>query len=133
MVDARRYLDVYAGRELLLQDASGLSALQAVAEHGLCSDARQHASAAIVALSDKQMTQDTDRQKHVMLSYQWRYQAIIQRANESLIARGYATWFDLTNMKGEPISWTAPSVFVSVCAPEVTCTRVRAESALVCR
>ena len=22
------------------------------------------------------------------------------RTNESLIARGYATWFDLTNMKG---------------------------------
>jgi hypothetical protein len=25
----------------------------------------------------------------------------MQRANESLIARGYVTWFDLTNMKGE--------------------------------
>ena len=27
-------------------------------------------------------------------------QAAIQKLNESLIARGYATWFDLTNMKG---------------------------------
>ena len=31
---------------------------------------------------------------------QWSFQAAIQRTNESLIARGYATWFDLTNMKG---------------------------------
>ena len=31
---------------------------------------------------------------------QWNFQAAIQRTNESLIARGYATWFDLTNMKG---------------------------------
>ena len=27
-------------------------------------------------------------------------QAIILRLNESLIERGYVTWFDLTNMKG---------------------------------
>ena len=27
-------------------------------------------------------------------------QAAIQRLNESLIARAYVTWFDLTNMKG---------------------------------
>ena len=27
-------------------------------------------------------------------------QATIQRLNESLIAREYVTWFDLTNMKG---------------------------------
>jgi TPP-dependent pyruvate/acetoin dehydrogenase alpha subunit len=27
-------------------------------------------------------------------------QATIQRINESLIERGYVTWFDLTNMKG---------------------------------
>ena len=31
---------------------------------------------------------------------QWNVQATIQRLNESLIAREYATWFDLTNMKG---------------------------------
>ena len=31
---------------------------------------------------------------------QWNVQATIQRANASLIARGYVTWFDLTNMKG---------------------------------
>ena len=31
---------------------------------------------------------------------QWDVQATIQRLNESLVARGYVTWFDLTNMKG---------------------------------
>ena len=31
---------------------------------------------------------------------QWNVQSTIQRVNESLIARGYVTWFDLTNMKG---------------------------------
>ena len=31
---------------------------------------------------------------------QWNHQATIHRLNESLIARGYVTWFDLTNMKG---------------------------------
>ena len=35
-----------------------------------------------------------------MLSYQWNVQATIKRLNESLIARAYVTWFDLTNMKG---------------------------------
>ena len=31
---------------------------------------------------------------------QWDSQGTIKRTNESLIARGYVTWFDLTNMKG---------------------------------
>ena len=35
-----------------------------------------------------------------MLSYQWDAQGTIHRINESLMARGYLTWFDLTNMKG---------------------------------
>jgi hypothetical protein len=41
-------------------------------------------------------------------------QATIQRVNESLIDRGYITWFDLTNMKGnDPISLC--SAFLSSC------------------
>ena len=31
---------------------------------------------------------------------QWDVQSTIQRLNESLLTHGYATWFDLTNMKG---------------------------------
>ena len=36
----------------------------------------------------------------VVYADQWDGQATIQRLNEWLIARGYVTWFDLTNMKG---------------------------------
>ena len=32
---------------------------------------------------------------------QWDAQATVKRINESLIERGFVTWFDLTNMKGE--------------------------------
>ena len=31
---------------------------------------------------------------------QWDFQATLIRINESLLTRGYVTWFDLTNMKG---------------------------------
>ena len=31
---------------------------------------------------------------------QWNAQSTVKRLNESLIARAYVTWFDLTNMKG---------------------------------
>jgi hypothetical protein len=45
--------------------------------------------------------------------------------NESLIDRGYVTWFDLTNMKGEYA--TATSLLLSLCPPECrgvcVCTR----------
>ena len=37
---------------------------------------------------------------YVVYADQWDSQGTIKRANESLIARGYVTWFDLTNMKG---------------------------------
>ena len=36
--------------------------------------------------------------------------------NESLIDRGYVTWFDLTNMKGEYAA--AASLLLSLCPPE---------------
>ena len=66
----------------------------------LSEGARELAGAALSALSDKKLVMVTEGQKHVMLSYQWNAQAAIKRTNESLIARGYVTWFDLTNMKG---------------------------------
>eukprot|EP01046_Picozoa_sp_COSAG06_P011414 COSAG06_NODE_651_length_13384_cov_2.712382_4_plen_430_part_00 len=88
-------------RAALLRDQSVVPALEAVAQTGMSQVAREQAAAALVALSDKVLVMLTEgSQKHVMLSYQWEMQATIQRTNESLIARGYATWFDLTNMKG---------------------------------
>ena len=74
--------------------------MQSVVESGMSEGARELAAAALTALSDKKLELVTEGQKHVMLSYQWDHQAIIKRLNECLIARSYATWFDLTNMKG---------------------------------
>ena len=41
------------------------------------------------------------RRNCVWCKDQWDVQATIMRVNGSLITRGYVTWFDLTNMKGE--------------------------------
>ena len=90
--------------EPLRHDPSVIPALEAVAAAGLSAEARKFADAALLALSDKKpdidMVLDDGEQQHLMLSYQWDKQATMKRLNESLIGRGYATWFDLTNMKG---------------------------------
>jgi hypothetical protein len=41
---------------------------------------------------------------------QWDSQATVKRINELLIERGYVTWFDLTNMKGNTCALAAASV-----------------------
>ena len=87
-------------REVLRKDLSVIPALEAVAEAGLSAEARQFAQAALLALSDKELHLHVDGQKHIMLSYQWDQQQTIERLNESLIGRGFLTWFDLINMKG---------------------------------
>ena len=87
-------------REALLADPDVVRALRAVAESGLSAKARELAGAALLALSDKKLEMATEGQMHIMLSYQWDHQQTVMRINESLITRGYQTWFDLTNMKG---------------------------------
>ena len=87
--------------EALRQDPSVIQALEAVAEIGLSAEARDCAQRALLALSDKELQTLADgEQKHIMLSYQWAAQATVKRINESLLDRGFVTWFDLTNMKG---------------------------------
>ena len=99
--EALAQLAVHEGsREALLRDGSVVPALETVATRGLTEAARELAAAALSALSDKKLTMAVEGQKHVMLSYQWDAQATIKRTNQSLIARDYVTWFDLTNMKG---------------------------------
>ena len=85
------------GREVLLADPSVCAALQEVADRGMCEESREHAKAALLALSDTELHADTEGQRHVMISYQWDVQSIIQRVDGSLKRRGYLTWFDLTN------------------------------------
>ena len=99
--EALAQLAVHEGsRETLLREGSVVPALETVATRGLTEAARELAAAALSALSDKKLTMAVEGQKHVMLSYQWDAQVTIKRTNQSLIARGYVTWFDLTNMKG---------------------------------
>ena len=100
-VECLAQLAVYEpAREALLQDPTVVPALRAVSESGLSAEARELAGAALLALSDKKLQRVMEGQKHVMLSYQWDFQATVKRINESLLKRGFVTWFDLTNMKG---------------------------------
>ena len=87
-------------REALLAYPAVIPSLRAVSEAGLSAEARELAGAALLALSDKTLEVVTEGQMHVMLSYQWDFQLTVQRINESLLSRGYSTWYDLTNMKG---------------------------------
>lgn len=111
-------------REMLRGDAAACEALQKVKELGSSAKSREYAEAALLALSDHQLQLRIDEQQHVMLSCEsphnhcceamqprdgavcgldadnWSHQSIVQRINDSLINRGYATWYDLSNMKG---------------------------------
>lgn len=55
-------------RLALLQDSSVMPALESVAEAGLTAEARELATAALVALRDKKLRMVVEGQKHVMLS-----------------------------------------------------------------
>jgi hypothetical protein len=62
-------LAVFApARETLRAAPSVIPALEAVAEGGLTTEARQFAEAALLALSEKELHVDAEGQKHVMLS-----------------------------------------------------------------
>ena len=125
--EALAQLAVHEGsREALLRDGFVVPALETVAASGLTQAARELATAALSALSDKKLVMAAGGQKHIMLSCelvrgvvhcvppangggisvlslaysygyvvhadQWDVQAILERVNGSLIARGYATW-----------------------------------------
>jgi hypothetical protein len=55
-------------RETLRAEPSVIPALEVVAEGGLSEEARKFAEAALLALSDKELHNDGEGQKHVMLS-----------------------------------------------------------------
>eukprot|EP01043_Picozoa_sp_COSAG02_P068331 COSAG02_NODE_11308_length_1750_cov_1.366445_1_plen_92_part_00 len=85
------------GREALLQDSTVAEALRHVSAVGWTDEARMSAKAALLAMSDRQPQayheQQHQGQKHIMLSYQWTYQAVVKRIVRELQARGYQTWF----------------------------------------
>ena len=58
------------GRDALLQNPAVSEALVSVSEQGMSEQARDHASAALMALSGDELQMRTEGQKHLMLSYQ---------------------------------------------------------------
>ena len=58
------------GRDALLQNPAVSEALVAVAQQGMSEQARDHAKAALMALSGDELRMRTEGQKHLMLSYQ---------------------------------------------------------------
>ena len=58
------------GRDALLQNPAVSEALVAVAQQGMSEQARDHAKAALMALSGDELQMRTEGQKHLMLSYQ---------------------------------------------------------------
>eukprot|EP01043_Picozoa_sp_COSAG02_P063724 COSAG02_NODE_9112_length_2326_cov_1.163000_3_plen_142_part_00 len=81
-----------------------VEALEALSEQALSTEARECAIGALMALgvhTPEQHDCEVGVTKHVMLSYQWNHQDVIQRVQNDLIRRGYSTWFDLTNMQGD--------------------------------
>ena len=98
-VECLTQLAVYEpAREALRQDPTVVPALRAVSESGLSAMARELAGAALLALSDKKLEMVMQGQKHVMLSYQWDFQATVTRINESLLNRGFVTWFGMLDL-----------------------------------
>ena len=116
------------GREALLQDPTVTEALQQVAAEGWEQEARQHAQAALAALADqsdrqRDVHQQDQHHKHVMLSYQWvsnqqsalaccsrtfltlavclclkDAQETVKHIVNELQVRGYRTWFGASHL-----------------------------------
>ena len=99
------------GRAALLEDPAVADALQQVATGGWQEEARRHAQAALAALADRQPEPPTPRQnKHVMLSYNWGVQPVVERVVRELQVRGYRTWFDLDDMTGNTVDAMSEAV-----------------------
>ena len=99
------------GRAALLEDPAVADALQQVATGGWQEEARRHAQAALAALADRQPEAPTPRQnKHVMLSYNWGVQPVVERVVRELQVRGYRTWFDLDDMTGNTVDAMSEAV-----------------------
>ena len=97
--EALEQLALYTpGCEAMRCEAAVLHSLEGVAEIGMTEEAKHAASGALLALSDKELVR-AEGQKHLMLSYSWAHQAMMKRINESLLRRGYVTWFDCASVR----------------------------------
>jgi hypothetical protein len=103
--DKELHIDAEGQKHVMLSCACACL-LSVVARLGSCSS---HAS---LCLSVRSAMFATDSWLNVARADQWDAQPTMIRINESLIERGYITWFDLTNMKGEASA--RPAAFRSV-------------------
>ena len=95
------------GKEALVErGAPVLDALRKLAETGWTQQARRFASSTLLALTKSPVNMvgsiPTARKSvgHIMISYSWIHQAIMKRLVDSLKQKGFSTWFDLDDMKG---------------------------------
>lgn len=102
------------GRDLLKQDTSVLEALHMLVDKAWTDEAKQCAKGALMALVPPQEHSPRSgnsvdslrppvQKSHVMVSYSWCYQAVVQRVVTALKHRGYLVWFDLERMQGSVI------------------------------
>jgi hypothetical protein len=104
-------------REVLLKNPHAIAALEAVAERGLTPEAQAHARGALHALRGFEQNgaarpggREEGAAGHVMVSYQWDVQAIVEKIVRSLQRRGYQVWFDLYCMKGSTMDAMSDAV-----------------------
>ena len=120
------------GKGPLRSHASVMGSLRVVAsaEGGMTDKARQYASGALFELDEvaRQKAKDaataakaaavastddggdTEAAEHVMLSYNWGHQEVIQRINGALKARGYSVWIDIEKMQGSTVEAMSEAV-----------------------
>ncbi len=96
-----------SGCQALMENSAVVEALRCLADgHALSEKTKQYANGAVIALessSHEHRSQQLHRLQHVghvMVSYQWDAQRVIERIVRSLQQRKYDVWFDLDMMKG---------------------------------
>jgi|EP01043_Picozoa_sp_COSAG02_P044546 hypothetical protein len=97
-----------------------VEALEALSEQAMSQEAKECAAGALMALgvhTPEKHNSGVEVPKHIMLSYQWSHQDVVQRVHDDLICQGYSTWYDLVNMKGS----TADAMSAAIDNADVMC------------
>ncbi|XP_064620815.1 uncharacterized protein LOC135483734 [Lineus longissimus] len=63
-----------------------------------------------VSSSDIVGGESTEKQPHIMLSYDWSHQDLVKKISDSLKASGYKTWIDVEQMEGSTLQAMAEAV-----------------------
>ncbi len=95
------------GSEMLRENARALAALRDLVQHGTPL-LQQCARVVLFEVGGRVSTRSGDsaedvKQKHLMISYNWKHQDVVIRVMEALRARGYNVWVDVERMKGATV------------------------------